>query len=439
MQLNAHGVKLIGMDGNQWKRILAAWSGWIMDGYVSISYSLVAFTIAPIIFGPTRFALVAAFLGVAVTSLSRIIGSLVFGNFIGDRLGRRRMLTITVFGFSIFGFSVGFVPTYSQVGYLAPVIMYTVLFFVGLFAGAEYGGGAALASESAPPEKRNFVGAFVQSGFGVGYFIVSLVYSALSIHFGQTLFNSTDWRYLFYSAIIPGLFAIITRFGSRDTDVFNQMKEKKEVVKHPMLDLFRKSPRALEVAVTITTGLLFINSATLSYYPTVMHYQKISDSSIGIYVALINLISLFGVWIGGILSLKFQGRRLSMFFYSSLFLALFYPLLLLGYSTSGTHIILGYGFQAFIEAMIFASLPTFLAETFSKTYRSTAIGFSYNLGAVIGGFAPTIISLFEITTFSLTPWAVSIFALTVVLIGGVFISRETWSSHSQKSSDVIAG
>lgn len=432
-------MKLVGMDGNQWKRILAAWSGWLMDGYVSISYSLVAFTIAPIIFGPTRYALVAAFLGVAVTSLSRIIGSLVFGNYIGDRLGRKRMLTITVFGFSIFGFSVGFVPTFAQVGYFAPVVMYTVLFFVGLFAGAEYGGGAALASESAPPEKRNFVGAFVQSGFGVGYFVVSLVYAALSIHFGQTLFNKTDWRYLFYSAIIPGLFAIITRFGTKDTDVFNQMVREKKVVKHPMIDLFRKSPRALAIAVIITAGLLFINSATLSYYPTVMHYQHISDSSIGLYVALINLISLFGVWIGGILSLKFQARRFSMLFYSILFLALFYPLLLLGYSTSGTHIVLGYGFQAFIEAMVFASLPTFLAETFSKTYRSTAIGFTYNLGAVIGGFAPSIISVFELSsTFSVAPWAISIFALTIVLVGGVLLSKETWTSHSDKVNDVIA-
>lgn len=426
------------MDGKQWTRIIAAWSGWLMDGYVSISYALVAATIAPIIFGPTKYALVATFLGFAVTSLSRVLGSLFFGNFLGDRLGRRKMLTVTVFGFSIFGFSIGFVPTYSQVGFLAPVIMYLLLFFVGFFAGAEYGGGAALASESAPPSKRNFVGAFVQSGFGVGYFIVSLVYSLMSLHFGQSLFNSTDWRYLFFSAIIPGMISLATRFGSLDSTVFTEMSAKREISKHPILDLFRESPRALIFAIFITSGILYINSGTLSYYPTVMHeYLKLNDSSIGYFIALINLISLFGVWIGGLISLKFQARKLSMFFYSLIFAIFFYPLLLLGYSQNGTYIILGFGFQAFLEAIIFASLPTFLAETFSKKFRSTAVGFSYNMGAVIGGFAPTIISVFEITSFSTVPWALNLLAGSAILLFGVFMSRETWNPSSNKTTDAI--
>ena len=426
------------MDGKQWTRIIAAWSGWLMDGYVSISYALVAATIAPIIFGPTKYALVATFLGFAVTSLSRVLGSLFFGNFLGDRLGRRKMLTVTVFGFSIFGFSIGFVPTYSQVGFLAPVIMYLLLFFVGFFAGAEYGGGAALASESAPPSKRNFVGAFVQSGFGVGYFIVSLVYSLMSLHFGQSLFNSTDWRYLFFSAIIPGMISLATRFGSLDSTVFTEMSAKREISKHPILDLFRESPRALIFAIFITSGILYINSGTLSYYPTVMHeYLKLNDSSIGYFIALINLISLFGVWIGGLISLKFQARKLSMFFYSLIFAIFFYPLLLLGYSQNGTYIILGFGFQAFLEAIIFASLPTFLAETFSKKFRSTAVGFSYNMGAVIGGFAPTIISVFEITSFSTVPWALNLLAGSAILLFGVFMSRETWNPASNKTTDAI--
>ena len=425
------------MDGKQWTRIIAAWSGWLMDGYVSISYALVAATIAPIIFGPTRYALVAAFLGFAVTSVSRVAGSLIFGNYLGDRLGRRKMLTITVFGFSIFGFSIGFVPTYSHVGLAAPAIMYTLLLFVGFFAGAEYGGGAALASESAPPARRNFVGAFVQSGYGVGYFIVSIVYTLMSLHFGQSLFNSTDWRYLFYSSLIPGLISLITRFGSRESDVFNEMTAKKTVSKHPMIDLFRESPRTLVFAIVICAGLLYINSGTLSYYPTVMHKLNISDSSLGLYVALINLISLFGVWIGGLISLKYQGRRHSMFVYTIIFAFLFYPLLLLGFSTSGTYIILGFGFQSFLEALIFASLPTFLAETFSKKYRSTAIGFSYNVGAVFGGFAPSIISLAELSTFSVTPWAINLLIASVILLFGVFMARETWNPASNKVTDAI--
>ena len=431
------------MERQQWVRVFAAWTGWMMDGYVTISYAIVAPTVIALeILPPGGLAflspLASALLGLAVNAIARSIGSLVFGNFLGDKIGRRMMLTVTVVGFSLFSFLLGLLPTYASIGLAAVVILYVLLFVMGLFAGAEYGGGAALATESVPPEKRGFIGAFVQSGFGVGYFIVSLVYSLFITELGATGFASFGWRYLFFTSLIPAAIAVGTRFGSTDSPVFQDMKAHREVEKVPLLKMFTQSPKAFLAAVLITTGLLYINSGTLSFFPTVFHAESVNEASVGLLLAAVNFLSLLGVWIGGALMMKIPGRRFSMVLFSALFLILYGPFLLIGYSQSTASIVLGFGMVSFLEAMIFAALPSFLSETFSKKYRATAVGTSYNAGAIIGGFAPTIIVSTEFLGGIMGAWIFNIGIATVAMIIGIVISAETWKHDAGKSHDVIA-
>ena len=143
--------------------VFGAFSGWLMDGYVSIGYLLVASTLSTQFF-PNSFgslSLVAIFLGLPFGAVARIVGSITLGNFLGDRYGRRTMLVYSIIGFSIFSFAIAFLPVYSQVGFIAPVLLYILLFMVGIFAGAEYAGGAALSMENVPQKSRLLVGSFV--------------------------------------------------------------------------------------------------------------------------------------------------------------------------------------------------------------------------------------------------------------------------------------
>ncbi len=431
-------MKLYGLSGQQWTSIIAAWSGWLMDGYVSIAYVLMASYISKVFF-PAHFteSLIFTVAGLAVGSIARSIGSLAFGNFFGDRIGRRNMLMITVIGFSLFSFLIGFLPTYLNVGYAALVMLYALLFTVGLFAGAEYGGGTALYAESVPAEKRGFVGSFVQSGFGTGFFLAAGVYSILGLYYSTADFINFAWRIMFYTTIIPGVIAIISRFGAKESKVFTEMVEKHEIVNTPILKMVVEQPLPVLFAIFVTTGLLFINSGTFSFYPILMgvDINNIPATTSGLILVIVNLISLLGVWIGGAISTKIPGRKLAMIIYSVVFLVALYPLTVYGVKTDPSILYMVYSVQAFLEAMIFSTLPSFLAEKFSKRYRTTAVGFTYNAGAIIGGFAPTFILLSAGSFGLLNGWFVNLALANVLLIVGLVFSVETWSKSRTK--DVI--
>jgi len=433
-------VEVYGLKKAEWMQVLSSWSGWVMDGYVSITYALVAVTISNVLFPPIYLALLATVMGFIVSAVARLIGSVVLGNFYGDRMGRKTMLTVTVLFFSLFSASIALIPTFTQIGLLAPAILYVALFLVGFFAGAEYGGGTALATESVPPERRGFVGAFVQSGYGVGYFIVSLVFFALDSFYGQAGFQAFGWRVLFATSIIPGILALVLRLFTKESKIFTDMQKENKVEEIPLGNMIYEVPATLIYVIMITAGLLFVNGATLSFYPIVMEkFEAIPYSAVALAIALINLISLFGVWIGGMLSNRLGGRRVSMIIYSLAFLLTTYPLIYLGLSHSLLIVVAAFSVQAFIEAMIFATLPAFLAEKFSKRYRSTAVGFAYNAGGIGASFSTTIILLFVALHYSLlNVWSFIVIAASVLMIAGIVLSSETWSSrYSRKSDDRI--
>ena len=419
------------MNKQTWLQVLSAYFGWLMDGYTTIAYALVATTIAPLFF-PSNIgvlALIATFGGFAVEALARPIGALVFGNYLGDKLGRRNMLVITILGFSILAGSKGLLPTYSVIGIFAPIILYIILFFEGMFAGAEYGGGTTLSMESVPAKYRSPIGAFVQSGFGTGYFIVSFVFAALYEFYGASGFSTIGWRVLFYTTFIPGIITLIIRYITKETDVFEKMKEKKEIMKIPLAGLIKKGGRPLIFALMFTTGLLFINTITFSFYPSIFFLTQpgISGATVGTYVALINLVSLFGVWFGGLLAMLIPGRRLTIIIYTIIFIILTYPIAYFAFTGSAEQKFIMFSIQAFFEAMIFATLPAFLAETFSKTFRATGVGFAYNGGAIVGGFGISIVLSTEALFRSLfISWTVWLFIMSILALISMILSRETW-------------
>ncbi|AGJ62100.1 MFS transporter [Saccharolobus islandicus] len=421
-------MPVYGLNKQQWLSILAAWAGWLMDGYTTIAYALVAVTISKIFFPTTIgiLGLIATFGGFATEALARPVGALIFGNFIGDKLGRRNMLTLTILGFSLLAASKSILPSYSQIGLFSPILLYIVLFFEGMFAGAEYGGGTTLALESIPAERRAFIGSFVQSGFGTGYFIIALVYSALYTIYGNN-FGIIGWRVLFATCIIPGLLTLLVRLITKETPVFDEMKRRREVLKVPIKDLFKSSYLQVIAGLMITSGLLYINTATFSFYPTVMTTERIPGSLVGLGVAIINLISLFGVWIGGLLADLIGGRKRPMLIYSLIFIVLTYPILYLGLTNNFAIATTVFSIQAFLEAMIFATLPSFLAEQFSKKYRTTGVGFTYNGGAIVGGFAISIILTLSTIMGLLNSWFINILLAGVIMIIGISLSKETYT------------
>jgi MHS family shikimate/dehydroshikimate transporter-like MFS transporter len=165
-------------------------------------------TAAALIFGPLFFPLhgdpllgtLAAFAGFAIGFLARPLGGIVFGH-IGDRHGRKRALVITLMMMGVATFGIGLLPTFSQVGFLAPAALVCLRVVQGIASGGEWGGGVLLISESAPANRRGYYAAFSQLGVAGGF-----VLSAAAFYLVQRLpvesFMSWGWRVPFLASVL---------------------------------------------------------------------------------------------------------------------------------------------------------------------------------------------------------------------------------------------
>jgi MFS family permease len=407
--------------------VAASFIGWLMDGYVSIGFVLVAITLSNLLFPPSyhEYALLSIFLILPLGAYARIIGSTALGNFIGDRYGRKTLLVYSIIGFSTFSFLIAFIPVYSQVGWFSPVIYYILTVFVGIFAGAEYSGGAAMSMENVPQEKRVLVGSFVQSGYGAGYFVVAIVLGTLQ----GPLNISPDWawRYMYLTAIIPGIIALILRMLIKETDIFQKIEKEGKLERVPIFGVLKQYRDFLPVLVLIC-GLLFVNAMTFNYFYFILaDVYSISPSVGDFYIAIINLVSLFGVWFGGFAGLKIFKRTSHLTLFSLLFAVILIPSFVL-VQISGINALIAFCMIAFFEATIFASIPAFLAETFSKTHRTSGIGAIYNLGSLPASFGLAIITaILLFNNHFLMVWELLVLLGLVVMLAGVFTSRETYS------------
>jgi len=414
--------------------VIAAWLGWLMDGYVTIAYLIQLGVIAPLFFPGKLFDLY--FFYFVINGAARALGSFVLGNFIGDRIGRRRMIVITVVLFSISSFSIGLLPTYYHVGIMATISIGILLFFMGLFAGAEYGGGAALSMENVPKEKRNLIGAFVQSGFGVGYAILSLVYALLTSLL-RSSYSIYGWRILFFTTAIIGLIALVVRKYSSESPVFQEYVKKEKVEKWPLLRLFRDRWRAVIATITIAGSLLFLNSITLSLYPTILETVDFFGKSIsGVALFFINAISIGGVILGGFIAGRSLKRLSFMLIYTLMFLVVSAAIVSFVFRNNLLLVSAAFSAQAFFEAMIFSTLPAFLTEVFSKRFRTTAVGSVYNIGSMIGSIGIFVVPYYAGIYGWSTVWSIAVVIFSLILIAGVSLSIGSYSREI-KSGDLI--
>jgi len=435
-----------------WINILSAWSGWLIDGFVSLTYVLTIVSNPAIlsIFFPNSAFLGLGFLfstlGFALSGgIARFVGSAIMGNFIGDKIGRRTMLIISVPIFSFANFLIFFVPGFSLIGYLSPIIIYVIAFIVGFFAGAEYGGGTALSLESVPAKKRLWVGAFVQSGFGMGFVLIALVSFFLSNSMNPGYYVSYGFRYLFLLSIIPGVISLFLRYNSTETEVFSDMVKKKSTAKVPLFSMIYSkgtdSFKQFLILIIIIGGLLTVNTATFSFYANVLIHDNFAAGFakyIFIYIMIINAISIVGVFFGAFISSVLVLRKRSIFILSLVFLIITIPVEIFAISSNPYLTVTALSIQAFFEASIFSVIPIFLAEKFSKKFRTTGIGIIYNVGSTIGALGLTYIAIADVFFKNFVgSWLIVTVIGAIVLLIGTAMTRETLTEIDLDKKNII--
>jgi MHS family shikimate/dehydroshikimate transporter-like MFS transporter len=259
--------------------IFSAIIGTAMEWYDYYLYATAAATLFNKLFFPSYDHLIGtllAFGSFAIGFLVRPLGSVLFGH-LGDRIGRKKVLIITLLLMGGSTTLMGLLPTYAMVGIWAPILLTVLRAFQGLGSGAEYAGAVLMVVEYAPPKKRGLYGAMPYMGVALGL-LMSLATFNASSHLSQGAFEDWGWRIPFLLSAVVVALGVILRSTLKETPIFLEMQHKHEVVKAPVKEVFRTSLRPLLCAWGARLGdnsLAYIyESFVIVYVTQQLHMQR---------------------------------------------------------------------------------------------------------------------------------------------------------------------
>jgi MFS family permease len=422
---------MLGLTKQQKTVVFGSWLGWSLDGYDLVLMLLVIPVISDLFFplaNPT-FALLATFAAYVVTLIMRPFGGAFFGNF-ADKFGRKKIMIITIMGFSITTFATGLLPTWEMVGLLAPIFLIMLRFLQGFFAGGEWGSGAVITMETVPKKHRGLLSGFLQSGFNFGFVIAAITFQFAIIAFPAEQFAEIGWRVMFFTGIIPGLVALFIRFKMNESEAWLAKSRQHKIEKSPLRKLlFSKQERKrFFFALVLMTGLMFSYYATMGFFPTFLqNFMILEKSEVASLMIVATITSLCGtIFAGHISQIIGRMKAIAVFAVTATILAI--PVLygLFNATTFFERIIF-----TIILIMVgtsgFGPIPAFLSERFSTEIRNSASGFAYNGGLLFGSWAPLIAVSLLSHNENLIPFLLAVIVIigSLIILVGVKINPET--------------
>lgn len=255
------------------KAALGSFVGAVVDWYDFLLYGITAALVFNTQFFPSgnpMLGTLAAFGTFGVGFLFRPLGGIVFGHF-GDRLGRKRMLVITVIMMGVSTALIGLLPTYASIGWYAPLALVILRALQGFAVGGEWGGAALMAVESAPAGKKAFYSSGVQVGYGVGLVLATGIVSILTHTLDDNAFMTWGWRIPFLISILLVLVALWIRSTMEESQEFvNSIGVHGEhKVKLPVLTALRRNPKSFLLIIALRMAEMFtmyiVTAFALSY------------------------------------------------------------------------------------------------------------------------------------------------------------------------------
>ncbi len=406
---------------DQWYAYIAAWLGWTLDAFDFTIFLLIMVPIAKEFDVP----LTAVTIVFTLTLGMRLVGATAAG-WLGDRIGRKTPLMISILWYSICNFIAGFSPTF-----LFLLIFRTLL---GIGMGAEWPAGAALAMESWPTRSRGFMSGILQGSWGLGFALSALAYGVL--------FEQIGWRGLLWIGILPALAVVWIRFYVKEPPVWaenkRKQKENQTEVKAPLLMIFKR-----KYLYNTLTGCAWMASAFCVYYSIwalfATYLQKElqwTPGQVAVPLFWANIIVFGGNAVWGLVSDKW-GRKPGIFI-PAIIGVFVTPLYL--YTKDPLWIVGGFIIQGFFAGAIYGQNPSYLCERFPTEVRATASGFVYHQGAIFGAFIAPVLTYFAIEMkmgFAM-PMMISTTIFLVLVIIFVLMGPETKGKHLTADVEVFA-
>lgn len=368
---------------------VAAVSGQAIEYYDFLLYGSAAALVFGPVFFPSDDAAVSttlAFVTFAVGFVVRPVGALIFGH-LGDRIGRRRTLLITLLAMGCATTLIGALPTHDQVGIAAPVLLVFLRCVQGVSIGGEWGGAALLAVEHAPPGRRPLWGSLPQMGSPLGLLMSTLALLGVS-QLPDAQFHSWGWRlpFLFTAALLAvGIRARMVVTESPEFAAASVTRDRRAV---PLLEVLRGAPWPLIAglfAATITTaGFYLVNTFTIAYAVD----QLGLDRDVGLVGQIVTgCVQLVLVPIAGAWALRRRPRYLASA--SAALLAVWaFPLYALMQTGIPAAIWVGQAVATVFLTGVWALLPEILSAQFPVHVRYTGISLAVQAASILGGLAP---------------------------------------------------
>jgi MFS family permease len=223
--------------------IVASSTGTIFEWYDFYLYAVLAPFFAALFFPPGNdtAALLSAFATYAAGFLVRPFGALIFGR-IGDLVGRKYTFLVTILVMGASTFLVGLLPTFEQIGWLAPILLVTLRLCQGLALGGEYGGAATYVAEHSRPGERGYSTSYIQTTATLGLLLALIVIGLCRELMPTKVFSEWGWRVPFLVSIFLLIFSVYIRLKLNETPLFQKMKQEGKGSSSPLTDSFLKYP-----------------------------------------------------------------------------------------------------------------------------------------------------------------------------------------------------
>lgn len=423
------------MKSEHRKVLTAAAVGSALEWYDFFIYG----TAAALVFGELFFpkldptvGTLASFATFGVGFAARPLGGVVFGH-LGDKLGRKPVLVITLLLVGGGTFLIGLLPTYETAGLAAPALLVLLRLVQGFGAGAEYGGAVILAVEFAPEGKRGLFGSWAPIGVTVGNLLAAGVFAACS-SLPREDFLAWGWRIPFLLSIVLVLVGFYIRAKVTETPVFREAVSRRKVLRSPIVEVVRRYPKEVLVVIGARLaenglGYLFPVFA-LNYLTRNLGVPK-STALTAIMTA--HALSLLTIPLFSALSDRI-GRR-PVYMGAAIFAGLYaYPFFLLIETKDPLLItvamVLGIGIGV---AGMFGPQAAYFAELFGARLRYSGFAVARELGSLLAGGVVPFVSAWLVVSMNGQPWGVAAYmiAMCAITAVAVYVGPETYRTDLQ--------
>lgn len=371
----------------------------------------------------------------ALAFIARPVGSALFGHF-GDKLGRKKTLVASLLTMGLSTVAIGILPTYTQIGVVAPLLLCILRIGQGIGLGGEWGGAALVATENAPEGKRAWYGTFPQLGAPIGLFLANAVFFVLSYLLGKDALVEWAWRIPFLISMILVGVGLYVRMTLHESHVYRTAEAEGKKVNAPVFKVLTEYWRPIlqgTFVMAATYVLFYIMTAFVQVYSKSPAKLSPDGHPMGLGIEpntftgfLLLSAIVFGLFtsVSGIIADKIGRKKwLTFVTIGIMIFGLCLPLFL----TNGTpmsvlaFLVVGMAFMG----MTFGPMAALLPELFPTEVRYSGASLSYNLAAIVGASIATLVAIEINNRFGMMGVGIYMFANAILSLFALMTMKET--------------